>query len=260
MILREPKILIFDIETSLQEVTMRGFFSSTRYPITVNPKDIKEPQKVHCIGYKWLGEKKSHVISVHDFKKSFNKDHLDDSRVIKEFCKILKDADAVIGHNIKRYDIKHINSRIMLNGLEPLILPHPIDTLLMSRSSFNFSSHKLDELARYLKLPVRKSQMCREDWDKCFDGEVSAFRKMAKYCKQDIELTEAVYKALCPYVKNHPKISRLMGASNKQSKTLCPVCNSWDTVKQGTRGTSTGRKQLRKCKDCNKLFEGEILK
>jgi len=254
--MKKPKILIFDIETSLQEATVRGFLS-TRYDIRLKYDDIHSPQKIHCIGYKWLGEKKSHVISVHDFPKTFKKDHMDDSKVVKEFNKLLKEADAVIGHNIKNYDIKHMNSRIMLNGLEPIILPHPIDTLTLSRKNFNLPSHKLDALARELGLKTRKDPMGRSDWDKCFEGDIKAFKKMAKYCKQDIEVTEKVYNALLPYVQDHPKLSRIMGATNAQSKTICPVCTSKDSIKQGTRGTPRGKKQLRKCKDCGKVYEGE---
>lgn len=255
----KPKVLIFDIETSLQEVSFRTFVN-LKYPYKIKPEDVKNPQKIHCIGYKWLGEKKTHVISVHDFPATFKKDHLDDSRVIKEFQKVLKQADAVLGHNIKNYDNKHVMSRILLNGAEPMILPHPIDTLLLSRKNFNLTSHKLDELARVLGLKVRKSPMSRKDWDDCFDGDLKAFKKMAKYCKQDIDLTEAVYNALYPYVQGHPNIARIMGATAAQAKGICPKCASKENVKQGTRGTTTGIKQLRKCKNCSKVFEAETIK
>jgi DNA polymerase elongation subunit (family B) len=254
----KPKILIFDIENSMQKVEFLGF-PSTKYPTRIQPQWIQGPQKIHCIGYKWLGDKKANVISVHDFKSAFKKDHMNDINVLTEFNKILKTADAVIGHNMKSFDLKHINTRIMMNKLEPMILPHPIDTLLLSRSNFNLSSHKLDELARALKLEVRKSPMCRQDWIDCYNGDLKAFKKMAKYCKQDIQLTEAVYNELYPYVENHPKISRIMGSTNQESYHICPVCNSKDNVKQGTRGTTTGKKQIRKCKDCGKVFLGEIL-
>lgn len=256
---KKPRILIFDLETSMQEARILGFHS-TKYPIKIKASEIVSPQKIHCIGYKWLGEKKAHVISTHDFPSSFKKDPLDDTRVVKEFNKILEKADAVIGHNIKNYDLKHLNARIMLNGLKPLILPHPIDTLLMSRSNFNLPSHKLDELARALGLDVRKSPMCRQDWVDCFNGDIKAYKKMAKYCKQDIQLTEAVYSALFPFVKNHPKISRIMGASAKDSNSICPVCNSVNTIKNGIHGTTSGLKQKRVCKDCGKPFIGEIIK
>lgn len=256
---KKPKILIFDLETSMQEARILGFHS-TKYPIKIKPNEIINPQKIHCVGYKWLGGRGSYVISVHDFPKNFKKDHLDDTKVVKEFNKILKECDAVIGHNIKNYDLKHLNARIILNGLEPLLLPHPIDTLLMCRSNFNLPSHKLDEVARYLGLDVRKSPMCRQDWVDCYNGEIKAFKKMAKYCKQDIKLTEAVYNTIYPYVSNHPKISRIMGATNKQSKSICPICNSDKYIKFGTRGTTVGVKQLKRCKNCGKVYEGEIIK
>lgn len=255
----KPKILIYDIETSLVEATVRGFLN-TKYDVRLKFDEINSQQKVHCIGYKWLGEKKAHVISVHDFPKRFKKDHMDDSQVIKEFQKILKQADAVIGHNIKGYDNKHVMTRILLNGAEPMIMPHPIDTLLLSRKNFNLTSHKLDSLARELGLDVRKSPMSRRDWDECFEGDIKAFKKMAKYCKQDIQVTEKVYNALLPYVQGHPNVARIMGATAKQAKGICPICNHDKNIKAGTRGTTVGIKQLRRCKNCGKVFEAETKK
>lgn len=256
---RKPKILIFDLETSMQEARILGFHNP-RYPIKVKPEEIMNPQKIHCVGYKWLDKGKPEVISVHDFPSSFKKDHMDDTKLVKEFNKILKEADAVIGHNIKNYDLKHLNARIMLNRLEPIILPHPIDTLLLSKGNINLSSHKLDELARALKLEVRKNPMERKDWVDCFNGDLKAFKKMAKYCKQDILLTEAVYNELYPYVKNHPKISRIMGASLKESHAICPKCGSKDSIKNGRYGSTTGLRQKRICNSCGHPWIGEIIK
>ena len=257
--MKKPKILIWDIETSMQEATIRGFLN-TKYPFKLKASEIKHPQKIHCIGYKWLGEKKSHVISVHDFPSSFKKDHLDDSRVVKEFVKILKQADASIGHNLKSYDMGHLNARLMLEGLPAILFPHPIDTYILSRSNFQLPSQKLDEIARFAGLPVRKNPMKREDWEKCYEGDLKSFKKMAKYCKQDIELTEAVYNWIYPYVKNHPKISRIMGATLKESHTTCPVCNSKESIKNGRIGSTTGLRQRRICTNCGKQWVAELIK
>ena len=256
--MKKPRILIWDIESSKQKLEMLGWFRTGK-PIFPDAKNVTDV-KIHCIGYKWLGEKKTYVISVHDFKANFKKNPLDDSMVIKEFNKILKTADASIGHNLKSFDMKHVNTRILLNGLEPLIFPHPIDTLLLARSNFNLKSNRLDMIAQSLGLSVRKSPMCDQDWIDCFNGKLAAFKKMAKYCKKDIELTEAVYNELYPHVRNHPKISRIMGYSAAQAKGVCPKCASASNIKQGTIGTTSGIKQLRKCKDCNKVFEAEVVK
>lgn len=255
-VLKKPKILIFDIETSLQKVEYLDFVN-LRTPKNISYKDVKHPQKIHCIGYKWLGEKKAHVISAHDFKTAFKKDHLDDIKVLKEFSKVLKEADLVVGHNMARYDIKHINSRLTLNRLDPLVMPPVFDTLTLSRRNFYFSSHKLDELARMLRLDVRKSLMCREDWVDCYNGKISAFIKMAKYCKQDIHLTEAVYKAILPYIQKVPNINRILGYTLVKSRLKCPNCAENDNIKYGIKGTTTGRYQYRRCKNCGSVFKGE---
>lgn len=255
---KKPKILVWDIETSKQRFTTTGFFKAGK-PIFPKAHEITS-QKIHCIGYKWLGEKSAHVISVHDFKGNFKKDHMNDLKVVKEFQKVLKEADASIGHNLKNYDMGHLNARIMLNGLDPIIFPYPIDTLLLAKSNFNLRSNKLDEIASDLKLKVRKNPMTELDWDKCFAGEEAAFKKMAKYCKQDVFLTEAVYNELYKYCSNHPKISRIMGATLKESHKKCPVCNSSNNIKNGKYGSTTGVRQKRMCLDCGKKWIGEVIK
>lgn len=256
---RKPKILIFDIETSMHELRSIGFHN-TKYPVRIKASDITEVQRIHCIGYKWFGKGAPKVISVHDFPRTFKKNHLDDSKVITAFNKILEQADAVVGYNIKSYDLKHINSRNLLNKNPGIILPPEIDLFKIIKANFNLPSYKMDEVARFLGLSERKSPMERADWEKCYEGDLKSFKKMSKYCRQDIRLTEAVYRAVIPFIQKHPALSRIMGDTPKQSALKCPVCTSPDSFKNGFRGTKTGLRQRRICKECGVSWLAESLR
>jgi hypothetical protein len=49
---------------------------------------------------------------------------------------------------------------------------------------------------------------------------------MERYNKQDVRLTEKVYKKLRPFIKNHPHL----GTGNSDA---CPACGSLNVQKRG---------------------------
>lgn len=68
----EPKIVIWDTENS----NLSANFGT-----------------MLCFGYKYYGQKKTHVVDVRDFKSTFKKDPTNDLEVVKAASEILSDAD-----------------------------------------------------------------------------------------------------------------------------------------------------------------------
>lgn len=108
---RKPRILFYDIETTPllvyvwrlgeqvvrhHQLAKRGY----RYGII-------------CISYAWNDNKPPKVIH-------WDYDKQDSGRVIREFDKIIKQADISIGKNSDRFDVKHINTQRLLHNLPPL--------------------------------------------------------------------------------------------------------------------------------------------
>lgn len=239
------KILLWDIETSYYVHT-----SWTKW--TPGMKLIKE-KSVICIAYKWLGDKRTHVISIGDDKKRFAADPFDDEYVIKEFQKVIETADLAIAHNGDKFDMKFFNSRLLKHGLDP-ILVKTYDTLKGAKRFFSFHSNRLGDIAKYLK--VNKKTRTEITWwdDILFKNCKKSLKLMEDYCKQDVLVLEDVYKKLLPFIQiGHPNVAIMQGAHKDTTK--CPRCSSSNRTGWGTVMLMTGRYQKYKCLDCSHVYK-----
>jgi DNA polymerase elongation subunit (family B) len=229
---KNQKILIFDIESSYNQ----GLFFDV-WETNIPANNITTPSHIHCIAYKWYGEKKTHVISQCEFPR-FKKDIHDDTDVLKEFKKVVEQADILVGHNINRFDIRKINARLILKGLEPTPHTETIDTLQLARRYFKFNHNSLDAVAKALgyrgKLDNPKNL-----WIDCFFGNIKKLNQMSKYCKNDVRINEFVFTKLLPFMNS--KITKEFICGN-------PICKSENLQLRGMRGN----KQRFQCNDCGK--------
>lgn len=233
----KPRILYFDIETSLMEVYT--FYIGNK--VSISPGQIKTNSKIICIAYKWSDEKDVKVLK-------WDKNQ-DDSKMLERFNKIAKEADFLCAHNGQGFDVKEIRGAIALRGLATSWCETPvIDTLTDCRRMFRFKSNRLDAIARSLGIG-HKDPMVLQDWIDVNNGSRKALQKMLKYCKKDVILLEKVHKRLEEYVV--PQGKNLM----KSSKTLgsCTECKSPNLVKYGTYTYGGNKLQKYLCKDCSKV-------
>jgi len=74
-----------------------------------------------CIGYKYLGEPRTHVMSIYDFPEVTDPNKEPDLYLMKAFHKLITDeADIIISYYGKGFDIKFLNTRMLLAGLPPM--------------------------------------------------------------------------------------------------------------------------------------------
>lgn len=233
----KPRILYFDIETSLMEV----YTHYIGQKVSIQPNQIKTPSKIICIAYKWSDEKHPKVLKW-DSKQ-------DDSKMLIKFNKIAKEADFLCAHNGQGFDVKEIRGAIALRGLADSWCETPvIDTLTDCRRMFRFKSNRLNAIAQSLGLGA-KDPMCMQDWIDVNNGSKSALYKMLKYCKKDVILLEKVHKRLENYIV--PTSKRLMSKSSNLNK--CSECKSNNIVKYGTYTYGGNKLQKYLCKDCYKV-------
>jgi DNA polymerase elongation subunit (family B) len=233
----KTKILLYDIETS----PSLGY---TWEMWETNVLKVIQPWYMLCFSYKWLGEKKTHVISLPQFK-GYKKNHRDDKELVKKLWSLFEEADIIMGHNGDRFDIKKTNAKFIEHGFNP---PEPyktIDTLKIARRYFKFDSNKLDSLGEYLGVGRKMKTGGFDLWLDCMDGDMKAWVRMEKYNKQDVVLLEKVYLKLRPWIQNHPNLNIL---DNKYNS--CPNCKSSNLHKRGFSLTTIGKKQRWQCKDC----------
>ena len=116
------KTLIFDAETSK---TLYGLYAQKK-PQYASHKDIVQDWFVLCAAWKWRGLKTVHSASLASFSERYHKDHTDDYELIKKIHSLFAEADAVVGHNIDKFDWAKFLERVICHRLPPIDKPKMI--------------------------------------------------------------------------------------------------------------------------------------
>lgn len=235
---RKPRILLYDIETQANLAYVWQKYET-------NIIAYHRHWFMLSFAYKWLGEDKTHVKALPDYPE-YKKNMHDDKRLVSDLWKLFDEADVVIAHNGRQFDIKKTNARFIKHQMPP---PSPykiIDTREVAKSYFKFDSNSLDDLGDYLGVG-RKIKIVGgfQLWIDCEKGDPTAWNNMKKYNKQDVALLERVYNAMLPYMSNHPNIALMSG-----NTVACPNCGSFKVTKQGFKYTRVTKSQQYKCQSC----------
>lgn len=170
--------------------------------------------------------------------------------MIKNIHKMLDEADAVIHFNGKRFDIPTLNKDFLLNGIKPPSPYKHIDLLTVVRTQFRFASNKLDHVCQQLGIGSKHSHAGAELWIKCMAGDEAAWAEMETYNIRDVEMTEALYYKVLPWIRNHPNHSVFNG------ECVCPNCASAKSQKRGFAWTLAGKYQRFQCRECGTWYRG----
>lgn len=181
-----------------------------------------------------------------------------DKRLVRELAALVKEADAIIAHNLDRFDLKVLNGRLLYHGLDPLPPVVQIDTLKLAKGSFKVAFNRLDYLGEFLGVG-RKIKTDFDLWKGAYMGDEDALREMTVYNEQDVILLEAVFNKIKPYVKNLP---RLVDPST-QNELACPSCGSTKLQRRGyyrTRSANYAKVQCQECKRYSRFRTAEPFK
>lgn len=238
-----PKILIFDIETAPMQSYVWGLWKQN-----IHIDHIINEWFVICWSAKWLysNEVLGDVITPDEILKQ------DDKRVVTSLWKLFDEADIIVAHNGDRFDIPRMKTRFIINGLKPPSPYRSIDTCLVARKQFGFSSNKLDALATYFGFD-HKLDTDFELWKKCLEGDQEALDYMLLYNNRDVTLLEEVYLKLRPWIQNHPNIGNYLDSD----KPICSNCGSTDLTLIDNRYyyTQVGKYPLYRCQ-CGCITRG----
>lgn len=229
------KILLLDIETAPKVAYVWEFFKAN-----ISPKQVLDHGHIMSYAAKWLD---SDDILYFENRKS------NDKRIVKNLCALLDEADIVIAHNGKRFDLPMINARAVVHGLSP---PSPykiIDTLKAAKGSLKLERYSLEYLAQVLgctpKLTKRKFPGF-ELWLECLRNNNEAWEELMEYNIQDVRTLEEVYIKLRPWIKNHPNVA----IYKEHNKPSCTKCGSDHVHLRGYYYSSVGKFRRYKCLDC----------
>jgi|SRR3972149_8722136 len=243
----KPKILLFDVENSPNTAYIWSLWTEV-----VSDDMIESPWYLLCWSAKWLGEDKIMSSSLIDFPKDYKKNPEDDKKVLQKLWNLLNEANIVIAHNAKKFDVRKTNARFIMNGMTPPSPYRIIDTLQVARQYFFFTSNKLDNLGKYLGVGEKMDTGGFKLWQDCMRGNRQAWKKMVAYCKNDIVLLEKIYLKLLPYINNHPNLGNYI----ESDEPLCPKCGSEELNKEGFTHTDVGKYQQYSCKECGGWSRG----
>lgn len=236
-------ILEYDIETSPLKANVWRLGEQRVGHHQLDPK--YSMYKILTIAYKWYHESDNKtVVLVGD-------------NAVEAFDKVARKADVLLGKNSDRFDVKHINTQRMLQGLAPL--PEwancAEDLEKQLRKFFVFPSQSLEYVSKLLT-GTGKDKMEFSDWTDIVDmnlikelltklskpetrkivpilipgktlesvlklGEKS-LAKMIKYNKRDVIQTERVLVRVLPHIKLRHN------ASTSQEGQGCILCGSLD--------------------------------
>ncbi len=231
------KILVLDIETAPSEAFIWKIWKEN---IGIN--QIIDDWYILSYSCKWLLDPTTYS-SVLTTQEAIMRD---DSRLLQELWEWLDEADVVIAHNCKGFDIPSINTRFVYHGFNPTSSFQMIDTLDVCRRNFRFTSNKLDYVTQFVGLNGKKAHEGFDMWAKCVRGDEDTLSQMEQYNRQDVTELEDLYMLLRPWVKPHPN----MGLFKDDGEVGCPSCGSTNIFENGYYYTPMNKYKEFHCKSC----------
>lgn len=234
------KRLYLDIETSPNI----GMFWEAGFKKTIDYSNIIHERSIICICYKWEGKKEVHAL-MWDKKQS-------DKKMLSDFMKVAVEADELVGHNIKKFDMPWVRTRCLLYGIK---VPHDLnilDTLTIAKTKFRFNSNRLNYIGKFLG----RGEKIKTDFnlwkEVCLNNSRTSLDKMVRYCKRDVTLLEQVYTMMSSYVKTNVHWGMLSEGERASDKYGCRNCGSDDLVKSKKIFTAAGTEKAQyQCKTCH---------
>lgn len=233
------RVLVLDIETAPIRAYVWGIWQQN---VALN--QIQSDWFCLTWAAKWLFEDK--VYSAKLTPKEVIKQ--DDKRIIQGIWELVNQADIVIAHNGEKFDIPKLNTRFILNGLQPPLPYQQIDTLKHIRRQFGFTSNKLDYVNKLLNLERKTDTGGFELWERCMKGEQDALDLMEQYNVNDVRILEETYLHIRAWIKPHPNMGLFI---LDETQSRCPSCGSDDMAEMGKHyHTSANIYVAQRCGNC----------
>lgn len=192
-LLTGPRILIYDIETA---PIIGQLWSLWQDGIGLN--QIQADWFIMSFAAKWYGEDEIFYFDQKDAEAME-----DDSYLLNQLWLLLDEADIVVGQNVKRFDTKKVNARFIMSDLPRPSVYRQIDTMLIAKANFGFTSNKLEYMLEKLCPEHPKSKHNEYPghtlWSECLKGNPDAWAVMKSYNIDDVVGTEVLFKKLAAW-------------------------------------------------------------
>jgi hypothetical protein len=183
------------------------------------------------------------------------KDMSNDKKLLKAVWKLLDEADLVIGQNSKSFDIKKLNARFIINGMQPPSHYRQIDTKILAKKNFAFTSNKLEYMTDKLCTKYKKGKHKKFHghvlWTECLKGNKKAWKEMEEYNKLDVLSTEELFYKLEPWGR---EINYQLYSDDVEVECMC---GNPDFIKNGFYYTNSSKFQKYRCRSCGAEHRGK---
>jgi hypothetical protein len=244
--MNEPKILLFDIETAPMLSYTWGLWDQN-----LSLDQIQKDWHILSWAAKWLNNPK---IMYEDQRNAKNIE--DDSKILRGIWKLLDEADIVITQNGVSFDSKKLNARFILNGMQPPSPYKHIDTFLIAKKNFAFTSNKLEYMSKKLNTKFKKLEHAEfggfKLWSECLKGNKRAWAEMEKYNKHDVLALEELYKKLAPWDNTVN-----LNVYRSENTPITCSCGSTHFVSKGFVYTPSGKFRRYTCTGCGHSTRGK---
>ena len=229
---QKAKILFIDVETSPNLSYIWGNYEQ-------NALSVEKQWNIISFSAKWMGGKQV-TKCLADYRSKDSQD----GHLIADIWKLLDDADIVVAHNGNSFDLRKINARFVFHQLPPPSPYKTVDTLLVARKYFFFTSNHLTDLGEFMGLGKKVETGGFKLWYDCMAGDKTAWKNMKKYNAQDVKLLEKIYYRLRPWMSGHPNLGMYY------DEIVCPKCGSDNIQMRGFAITSSKKYHRFQCQEC----------
>lgn len=238
---KKANVLVLDIETAPMEV-----FAWSMWKVYVQQSQVISDWFIISWAAKWLYEPEmlSDIITPEEAVLK------DDKRILGSVWNLLEEADFVIGHNCKKFDIPRINTRLLYHRQGPPSPYQMIDTLDTLKRAFAASSNKQGYVNSFLKLKEKMDTGGFELWAKCLMGDQESLNHMLEYNKEDVYGLEELYTELRPWIRSHPNLA-LFG---ELKDGVCTRCDAKELDYCGTYSTMVNTFKSFRCRNCGSIM------
>lgn len=189
-----PRMLFLDIET--RQLTLEGFGLFNQ---NFSLEQIAEDWSILSFSAKWFD---SDEVLYYDVSEMTEDD------ILEKIHKLFDEADIIVAHNGKKFDLKRIRARMIARGFKPHSPVRVIDTLLIARKEFAFTSNKLQYLTNLLCKNNKKSSHAKFPgftlWREFVKGNPAAIQEMRDYNIIDVTSLQELYEIIAPWSNSLP--------------------------------------------------------
>jgi len=238
----KPQVLFYDLECTLSKSYHFG-----QYKQNLSVK--QQVQEGYLLSHAWAWGDEPVVGSILTREEVLNHDP---ERLVLEAWSLLDNADVVVAHYGKKFDIPKLNGYFLKYGLQP---PSPfkvVDTKEISSKKFLLPFNSLEYLAKALGVQQKIDNSGIQLWIDCDHGKQEALDEMLAYNIGDVEALRDVYNRLITWDNNGVN----MALYNDEHTALCTHCGSDDITSLDGKYAYTAQRKysLFRCNSCKAIL------